>query len=162
MIKIPFSAPFPTPTMIAVGVARPIAHGHAIISTAMNTVRANTNPIPTKYHTRNESVAITMTAGTKRAATASTKVWIGALEPNASSTNLMIWARTVSAPTFVALNFSMPVLFMVAPTTSSPAFFSTGILSPVITFSSTPEYPSTTVPSTGIFSPGLTTTMSPT
>ncbi len=162
LIKIPFSAPFPTPTMMAVGVARPIAHGHAIINTAMNTVRANMKPIPTKYHTRNESVAVTMTAGTKRAATASTNVWMGALEPNASSTSLMIWARTVSAPTLVALNLSMPVLFIVAPTTSSPTFFSTGMLSPVITFSSTPEYPWITTPSTGIFSPGLTATMSPT
>ena len=34
-IKIPFSAPFPIPTMIAVGVAKPRAHGQAITKTEM-------------------------------------------------------------------------------------------------------------------------------
>ncbi len=52
---------------------------------------------------------------------------------------LMICARTVSLPTLVALNLRLPVLFMVAPTTWSPPFFSTGMLSPVMTFSSTAE-----------------------
>ena len=31
-IKIPFSAPFPVPTIMAVGVARPRAHGQAMTS----------------------------------------------------------------------------------------------------------------------------------
>ena len=39
LIKIPFSAPFPVPTIIAVGVASPSAHGHAITSTDINIVR---------------------------------------------------------------------------------------------------------------------------
>ena len=33
LIRMPFSAPLPVPTMIAVGVARPRAHGQAMIST---------------------------------------------------------------------------------------------------------------------------------
>ena len=33
-MSTPFSAPLPVPTMIAVGVASPRAHGHAITSTA--------------------------------------------------------------------------------------------------------------------------------
>jgi hypothetical protein len=41
LIKIPFSAPFPTPTIIAVGVASPKAQGQATINTAMNTVNKN-------------------------------------------------------------------------------------------------------------------------
>ncbi len=39
-MRIPASAPRPVPTMIAVGVARPIAHGQATITTAMNAVSA--------------------------------------------------------------------------------------------------------------------------
>ncbi len=65
LIKTPFSAPFPTPTIIAVGVAKPIAQGQAIIKTAIKTVRANKNPNPAKYQTKNEILAITITAGTK-------------------------------------------------------------------------------------------------
>ncbi|MNL13986.1 hypothetical protein D3C87_1349110 [compost metagenome] len=34
LIRIPFLAPFPIPTMTDMGVARPNAHGHATISTA--------------------------------------------------------------------------------------------------------------------------------
>ncbi len=36
LIKIPCSAPLPTPTVIAVGVARPRAQGQAITSTPTN------------------------------------------------------------------------------------------------------------------------------
>src|SRR5659263_502130 len=56
----------------------------------------------------------------------------------------MICASTVSLPTRVALKRKLPILFMVAPTTSSPACFSTGRLSPVIIDSSTLEAPSRT------------------
>ena len=85
---------------------------------------------------------------------------MGAVDACASSTILIIWFRVVSEPTVVALNLNMPVLFNVAPITLSPTFFSTGIDSPVIIFSSTEECPSVMTPSAGIFSPGLTTTIS--
>ena len=39
-IRIPCSAPLPVPTMIAVGVARPMAHGQAMMSTAIALVSA--------------------------------------------------------------------------------------------------------------------------
>ena len=39
-MRMPASAPRPVPTMIAVGVARPIAHGQAMTTTAMNAVSA--------------------------------------------------------------------------------------------------------------------------
>ncbi len=74
----------------------------------------------------------------------------------------MIWASAVSFPTFVASNLKLPVLLMVAPMTSLPGSFLTGILSPVIIDSSTADFPSLTIPSTGIFSPGRTITTSPT
>ena len=40
-ISIPFSAPLPVPTIIAVGVASPSAQGHAITSIDINIVRTN-------------------------------------------------------------------------------------------------------------------------
>ena len=41
LIKIPFAAPRPVPTMIAVGVASPRAHGQEITSTEIATESAN-------------------------------------------------------------------------------------------------------------------------
>ncbi|MPM24288.1 hypothetical protein SDC9_70769 [bioreactor metagenome] len=87
---------------------------------------------------------------------------MGALEPCASSTIRTIWASAVSLPIFVALNLKAPNLLIVAPTTESPIFLSTGRLSPVSIDSSIVELPSTITPSTGTFSPGLTRRTSPT
>ena len=56
---------------------------------------------------------------------------MGTLEPWASSTRRMIWARAVSSPTAVTWICTDPVVFMVAPMTGSPAALSTGRLSPV-------------------------------
>ncbi len=42
LIKMPFSAPLPVPTIIAVGVAKPNAHGQAMTKTEMVIVKANT------------------------------------------------------------------------------------------------------------------------
>ena len=67
----------------------------------------------------------------------------------------------VSCPTLVALKLKVPVLLIVAPTTVSPLFLSTGRLSPVTIDSSIEDSPSTITPSTGIFSPGRTLTISP-
>ena len=86
---------------------------------------------------------------------------MGALLFCASSTNLIIWDNVVSFPTFLASNLKLPVLLIVAPITSSPVCFSTGIDSPVIIDSSRVDCPSIITPSTGIFSPGRTKTMSP-
>ena len=65
LIRTPFSAPFPTPTIMAVGVANPIAQGHAIIKTAMKITSEKVNPIPRRYHKINDTVAVMITAGTK-------------------------------------------------------------------------------------------------
>jgi len=40
IIRIPFSAPFPVPTIIAVDVASPSAHGHAITITEVKAINA--------------------------------------------------------------------------------------------------------------------------
>jgi len=54
----------------------------------------------------------------------------------------------------------LPLVFMVAPITSSPGPFSTGSGSPVSMDSSIADEPSTTTPSTATFSPGRTRTRS--
>src|SRR3712207_8854422 len=53
----------------------------------------------------------------------------------------MIWERAVSSPTLVASNLNDPLVFMVAPMTSSPSRFVTGMDSPVIIASSTADSP---------------------
>ena len=104
---------------------------------------------------------VASTNGTKYALIWSANRWIGALEPCAVCTMRTIWASAVSRPTRVARNTNEPVVFRVAPITSSPGRFSSGIASPVSIDSSTAEAPSTTSPSTGIFSPGRTRSRSP-
>ena len=161
---MPFSAPLPVPTMIAVGVARPRAHGQAMMSTAtaasMASVKLGSGP--NASHTAKVTPAMAKTVGTKTLATLSASRWIGALEPCASSTSRMICASAVSLPTLVAVKRKAPVRFTVAPITRSPGPFSTGMDSPVSIDSSIDERPSSTTPSTGTFSPGRTRTTSST
>jgi hypothetical protein len=103
-ISTPFSAPFPVPTMIESGVARPSAHGQAMMSTdtALTSPRVSAGSGPRSNHTTNAPMAMKMTTGTKSPATRSASRWIGALEAWASRTSRTIWARTVSDPTAVA------------------------------------------------------------
>ena len=77
-------------------------------------------------------------------------------------TSSTIWASTVSAPTRLTRKVKLPLRFIEAPITASPAALATGVGSPVSIDSSTQELPSLTSPSTGIFSPGRTCTRSPT
>jgi len=74
----------------------------------------------------------------------------------ASSTNLTICARALSAPTCLASIINVPCWLMEPPITSEPGFLLTGIDSPVIRDSSHIDCPSSTLPSTGTFSPGTT------
>ncbi len=165
LISTPSSAPFPVPTIIAVGVASPSAHGHAMISTDTKFTSAIANRTSggaITYHTMNVTTAIARTTGVKIPLTTSAIRAIGAFEPCASWTSLTICCSAVSLPTFVAPNRNAPVLFIVPANTSSPSRFSTGMLSPVSIDSSTVEAPSVTRPSTGTFSPGRIETTSPT
>ena len=59
-IRMPISAPLPVPTMIAVGVARPSAHGQAMISTAtaLSSAYVNAGSGPNASQTRNVPAAI--------------------------------------------------------------------------------------------------------
>ena len=90
---MPSFAPLPTPTMIAVGVARPSAHGQAITSIPTNEVSANESAFekpnagrPKYIHNPNEMIAMTNTVGTNTEEILSASACIGALLPCASST----------------------------------------------------------------------------
>ena len=107
-------------------------------------------------------MAITSTAGTKMLEILSVRFWIGAWLVWAFFTMSTIWASMVSEPILVALKVIVPLRLIVEPTTVSPTFFTTGILSPVTIDSSIVEEPAVIWPSTGTFSPGLTRIKSPT
>ncbi len=81
LIRMPFCAPIPVPTITAVGVAKPRAQGQAIIKTAMNIVRANMKLWPVNNHKRNAPSPITKTMGTKWAEILSASSWMGAFDP---------------------------------------------------------------------------------
>ena len=49
--NIPLDAPRPEPTIIAVGVAKPNAHGHEITNTEIAADNANSVPYPNTSHT---------------------------------------------------------------------------------------------------------------
>jgi hypothetical protein len=165
LMRMPFSAPRPVPTMIAVGVASPRAHGHAMMSTETAVTSAmlrRDSAGEANHQTTNVTRAMAITMGTNTPLILSARRAIGALLPWASCTSRTICWSAESAPTLVATSRSAPVVFIVAPKTLSPAAFSTGTLSPVSIDSSTADWPLSTFPSTGIFSPGRTSTRSPT
>ena len=164
-MRMPSSAALPVPTMTAVGVARPSAHGQAMMRTATAVPIASTRARssgPNASQPRNVASAATRTAGTNQAETRSASRCMGARAPWASSTRRMIWASVLSSPTAVTRTTRVPVRLRVAPMTVSPTALVTGTLSPVSIDSSSVEPPSATTPSTGSFSPGRTRTRSPT
>ncbi|MCW0435574.1 hypothetical protein NB723_000538 [Xanthomonas sacchari] len=161
-IRMPARAPTPVPTMIAVGVARPSAHGQAITNTATACTSASAKLPPSAQVAPRVSAAIASTAGTNTAAIRSTRRWIGAREPCAASTMRTICANRVSAPTPVARARSRPSWLTVAACRRLPGALATGMASPDSIASSTLEWPSSTSPSTGTRSPAATTNTSPT
>ena len=163
-IRMPAPAPLPVPTMIDSGVARPSAHGQAMISTdtADTSAKVSAGAGPTTNHTANVAMAIAMTTGTKYAEIASASRWIGALEACACCTMRMIWANIVSAPTLAARTRNEPVVLMVAPMTVSPVRLVTGIDSPVTMDSSTADCPARTWRRPGSSRPGRIRISSPT
>ncbi len=163
LIRTPAAAPRPVATMTAVGTARPIAHGHAMIRTATAAVIAWTSDgsAGTIHQIAEVAIAIEITTGTKMLETRSARRWIGACDPWASRIRRTICASTLAAPTVVASTSNAPAVLTVAPMTRSPGCFSTGNDSPVSIDSSTAPVPRRTTPSTGNRSPGRTSTTSP-
>ena len=129
---MPSSAALPVPTIIATGVASPSAHGQDITSTETAQLSANSKFLPKTPQITAVTTAINITIGTKIPLIRSARRAMGAFEPLASSTILIICASVVSSPTLEAVNLKLPFLFIVADITLSPTPFSTGMLSPVI------------------------------
>jgi len=90
LIKIPFSAPFPVPTIIATGVARPRAQGQEITRTQIAQERANSKVAPAMSHAMAVTREIPITVGTKIPAILSAVFAMGALLELASSTRRII------------------------------------------------------------------------
>ena len=162
LIRMPIWAPRPVPTSNAVGVARPSAHGQAMIRTATAAVNAAVAPTPAPSQKASVTTATAITIGTNTPEMRSARRCTAALPFWASSTSFAICASWVSEPTRVARTTSRPPALTQAPTTVSPTATSTGTDSPVSMDASTAERPSTTSPSVAIFSPGRTTNRSPT
>ncbi len=113
-MRIPSCAPRPVPTMSAVGVASPSAHGQAMISTATAAEKAAVASPVTTSQPASVASESTSTIGTKTLETRSTSRWIGAFPDCASATSLAICASAVSSPTFVARTTSRPNVLTVA------------------------------------------------
>ena len=160
-IKIPNCAAFPVPTMMAVGVARPSAHGQAITSTLTKIVSAKAKSCVERYQSSTATKAIAITVGTKYREILSAIRAIGAFLPCASSTIRMIFASVVSSSTALHSITILASSAIVPWINASPCCLETGILSPVSMLSSTLACPSFKIPSTGICSPGFTTSRSP-
>ena len=141
LIRMPSCAPRPVPTSIAVGVARPIAHGQATISTATAAVNAAPAPAPAASHPASVATATPMTTGTNTAETRSASRCTGALPAWACVTSRAICASWVSAPTRVARTTSRPPALTHPPATVSPGPTSAGTGSPVSIEVSTAERP---------------------
>ena len=91
LIRIPFSAHLPVPTISAVGVANHNAHGQAITITAAKYINEAVNHAPRKKNQMTKTInAMMMTVGTNIHETLSANHWIGALDHCASRINFMI------------------------------------------------------------------------
>ena len=157
LTKRPYCAHFPVPTMMAVGVASPNAHGHAMTMTAAK-YRSELSKLAhsIKYRITNVMIASMITVGTKILEMVSAIDCMGAFDHCASWINFIICDNFVSNPTPAVCISKLPKVFIVPANTSDHITFSTGRLSPVSIDSSTLLYPLIIFPSTGIFSPGLT------
>ena len=178
-MRIPCAAPTPVPTIMAVGVLSPSAHGQATTTTLMHSLRHSIirfTPTPrnsggcadagstceTKNQSRNVTTLSTRIDGTNMPATRSANSWMGALLTWASCTRFTMWLRLVSCPARVTTKSKAPAPFTVPATTVLPTCLPAGSASPVTMLSSTVLCPKRTVPSAAIRSPGTTLTTSPT
>ena len=145
LTSTPAPAPRPVPTMIAIGVARPSAHGQAMMSTAtaLTSACASRGSGPHRLHAdERQRPRSATTAGTNQAATT-----IG--QPLDRRTRALRFARPSGRSARAACrrrrarraSRSVPVPLIVPPVTRAPGSFSTGIGSPVTIDSSTDAAP---------------------
>src|SRR3546814_12481968 len=88
LMSTPVRAPFPTPTMIDMGVANPSAQGQAMMSTdtAVTNAKAIDGGGAAKDQKTKASTATASPVGTHQAATQSTFFWLGPRQPSAPGT----------------------------------------------------------------------------
>ncbi len=107
-MRIPCAAPLPVPTIMAVGVASPKAHGHEITKTET----AYINDVPTLLEIIIQTIkvasAMPITTGTNMPLILSANFSMGALVLVASSTKRTILASVVSEPTRSARMVNQP------------------------------------------------------
>ena len=120
LIRMPCSAPFPVPTMMATGVARPRAQGQDTTRTAIPVLMANSAPAPASSQAMAATRAMAMTQGTNTPATLSASLAMGALLPAASSTRRIMADRVVSSPTCSARKRRLPLPLTQPARTLSP------------------------------------------
>ena len=106
--------------------ARPRAHGHAMMSTATAAVKAADGSPVTSSQPASVASESRITIGTNTAETRSTSRCTGALPACVCATSRAICASAVSAPTLVARTTSRPSPLIVPPATSDPGSTSTG------------------------------------
>ena len=161
--RIPASAPRPIPTITAVGVASPIAHGQATTRTAMAVATARTSfgSAPKRYQPIKVRMLIRMIVGTKISDMRSASRAMAGFDACAFSTAATIRASVVPSPTAVARITSDASVRSAPATTRSPSPRSTGADSPVRSDSSIAARPLMITPSTGTRPPGRTSRRSP-
>mmetsp|Transcript_72326 Transcript_72326/g.143533 ORF Transcript_72326/g.143533 Transcript_72326/m.143533 type:complete len:269 (-) Transcript_72326:702-1508(-) len=174
---MPRRAPTDVPTITAVGVARPRAHGHATTSEAQPNMKASNQGLrwpassrrsrlmapapPATLHTTKVRMETRTTVGTKTRETRSANAWTATLRCCASAITWVIWESTVRLPVASTSTVSTPAPLIVPAITRSSSFLLTGRASPVSRASSTVDLPLTTNPSAGTPAPGSTLTTSP-
>ncbi len=109
-MRMPDCAPRPVPTMIAVGVASPSAHGHAITSTATACTSAVAASPAIHHVAKNVTTAMARTIGTKMPETRSAVRWMGAFDPCACATRRTMPARSVALAGLRRFTRKEPVL----------------------------------------------------
>ena len=88
-MKIPSWAPRPLAATSAAGVARPSAHGHAMIRTASPALKAYSDGLPASSHPARVSTENVRTSGTNTPQMRSASRWMAAFSACACSTSVI-------------------------------------------------------------------------
>ncbi|MPN12314.1 hypothetical protein SDC9_159630 [bioreactor metagenome] len=112
--RIPSLAPLPDETMMAIGVARPKEHGQAITNTLTALRIAMSIAVPARSQPMRVRTEMPMTIGTNTPEILSATLAMGAFDPCACCTSVMMFASAVSEPTLLARYCRTPVVLSVA------------------------------------------------
>ena len=160
--QTPWRAATPIPAMIAAGVAKPKAQGHAMTNTETACIKA-VSIIPVSHHVTPKVIsAMTTTTGTNTAVTLSARRAKLAFEPWASLRACTISPSFVSLPLALTRYNKLPFSTNAPANNLSPTSFLSGTDSPVKWLSTHQPAPSITTPSVATRLPCLARKISPT